>query len=181
MRRTTDDRTRDGALPAAVIATALVAFMAYVSFQGSSHAVEFAVTASDVAVVSADDQRVNRQWRRRDASSRVMLVDVAWQASESITAGSYAVMVTAPDGWRHLGCRPECEWTDGQGLSEFRRQLPRSPYRLGAAFAAEETGHVRVAFGSPRGATQPPAFVPVAWLVQTNGDDVLGAEQVPLS
>ncbi len=172
---------REGVLPATVVATALVAFVAYISFQGSSHAVEFAVTSSDVAVVPADAARLDPQWRQRAGTGRVMLVEVSWHASESIAAGSYAVMVATPPRWRHLGCRPECEWTDGQGLSELGDQLPRTPYRLAATFEAEETGAARVAFGSTlEAAGMPRGYLPVGWLVQTNGDDVLGVEQIPL-
>ena len=174
------ERVRDGVLPATVVATALAAFVAYISFQGSSHAVEFAVTSADASVARADAGRLPRQWQQR-VGGRVMVVDVSWHASESIASGSYAVMVTTPAGWRHLGCRPECEWTDGQGLSELRDQLPRTPYRLAATFEAEETGAVRVAYRSPGAvAGMPPRFAPVGWLAQTNGDDVLGVEQIPL-
>jgi hypothetical protein len=173
-------RVRDGVLPAIVVATALAAFVAYISFQGSSHAVEFAVTSSDVSVAPADARRLPRQWRQ-PAGRRVMVVEVSWHASESIASGSYAVMVATPAGWRHLGCRPECDWTDGQGLSELGDQLPRTPYPLAATFEAEETGAARVAYRSTGAVTgMPPRFAPVGWLVQTNGDDVLGVEQIPL-
>jgi hypothetical protein len=172
---------REGVLPAAVIALAVIAFVGYLSFQGSTHAVEFAVTSSEASIVSSQAPPVGPQWQRRARSGRVMLVEVSWQASESISAGSYAVVVTTPHRWRHLGCRPECEWTAGEGLREYGRQLARRPYRLAATFEAEETGRVRVAFRSPRGSSEVPAgFAPVGWLVQTNGDDVLGAEQIPL-
>lgn len=174
--------TREGAFPAAVIAAAVIAFVAYLSFQGASHAVDFAVTSSDVSVMPADDERLGPQWQRAARSSRVMVVDVAWQAGDSIPAGSYAVMVTTPPGWRHLGCRPECEWSDDEGLREFGRRLPRTPYPLAATFEAEELGSVRVAFRSPRGVDgTADGLTPSAWLVQTNGDDVLGAESIPLS
>jgi hypothetical protein len=173
---------RDGMFPAAVITTAVVAFVAYLSFQGASHAVDYAVTSAQVAFVGPDDPRLTARWQERAGSSTVMAVDVTWTAGESIAAGSYAVMVTTPKGWRHLGCRPACHWTAGQGLHEFARRVPRAPYPLAATFEAEEAGHVRVAFRSPRGVTQPPpAFAPTAWLVQTNGDDVLGARPVPLT
>jgi hypothetical protein len=179
---------RDGALPAVVIALAVIAYMGYLSFQGASHAVTFAVTGSDVAVVPAQGPAVPQRWQRRAGSGQVLLVDVSWTANEAIGAGSYAVMVTTPAGWRHLGCRPECEWSGGEGLREFGRQLPQQPYPLAATFEAEETGVVRVAFRSPRGSSGtggagsvPSDYVPIAWLVQTNGDDVLGAEQVPLT
>ena len=40
---------------------------------------------------------------------------------------------------------------------------------------------MRVAFRSPPGTTGVPAdYAPVGWLVQTNGDDVLGVAQIPL-
>jgi hypothetical protein len=173
---------RDGMLPAAVITATVIAFVAYLSFQGSAHAVDFAVTSSDVVVVPADDPQLPQQWQQRAQSSAVMAVDVSWQAGESIAAGSYAVMVTTPPGWRHLGCRPVCEWTVEEGLQQFARRVPREPYRLAATFEAEEAGEVRVAFRSPRGATRvDPGFAPTAWLVQTNGDDVLGARPVPLT
>ncbi|HWL97124.1 MAG TPA: hypothetical protein VNP20_07240 [Nocardioidaceae bacterium] len=173
---------RDGMLPAAVITAAVIAFVAYLSFQGSAHAVDFAVTSSEVAVVPADDPQLPQQWQQRAQSSAVMAVDVSWQAGESIAAGSYAVMVTTPQGWRHLGCRPVCEWTSEEGLQQFARRVPRTPYPLAATFEAEEAGDVRVAFRSPRGATRvDPGFAPTAWLVQTNGDDVLGARPVPLT
>jgi hypothetical protein len=175
------EKMRDGVLPAAVVAAAVIAFVAYVSFQGASHAVEFAVTSSDVSLISADSSATARPWRARGGSGDVMVVQVTWQASESIGSGSYAVMVATPRGWRHLGCRPECEWTDAEGLSEFGDELVRRPYPLAATFEAEEAGHVRVAFRSPPGVSGVPhGFVPVGWLVQTNGDDVLGAEQIPL-
>ncbi len=172
---------RDGALPAAVIAVAVIAFVAYLSFQGSSHAVAFAVTSSEVTVLSADGPTLRDRWQRRARPGQVMLVDVSWTADDSIGAGSYAVMVTTPPGWRHLGCRPACEWSASEGLAEFAGRLPRPPYRLAATFEAEETGDVRVAFRSPPGSHVTPAdYVPIAWLVQTDGDDVLGAEQIPL-
>jgi hypothetical protein len=170
---------REGVLPASVVAGALVAFVAYISFQGSSHAVEYAVTSSDVAIVPASAPDIGRQWQARAAPGQVMVVEVDWHASESIASGSYAVMVAPPQGWRQLGCRPECEWTDDQGLSELGNQLPRTPYPLAATFEAEESGAVRVAFRS-EGRGVPRGYVPVGWLVQTNGDDVLGVEQIPL-
>jgi hypothetical protein len=177
----TVERMRDGVLPATVVVTALAAFVGYISFQGSSHAVEFAVTSSDMSVLPADAARLDQQWRQPGGQPQVMVVEVSWHASESIAAGSYAVMVATPPRWRHLGCRPECEWTDGQGLSELGDQLPRTPYPLAATFEAEETGAVRVAYRSPRAVTGAPrGFAPVGWLVQTNGDDVLGVEQIPL-
>jgi hypothetical protein len=167
---------RDGVLPAAVVAVAVIAFMAYIAFQGSP-AVQFAVTGSNLAVVPADATRLARPGR-----GQVMLVDVSWQAGDSVGAGSYAVVVDAPRGWRHAGCRPECEWIDGEGLRAFGRRLDRRPYRLAAAFEAEQSGAVRVAFRSPRTVSGlPTGFLPTAWLVQMSGSDVLGAEQVPLS
>jgi hypothetical protein len=90
-------------------------------------------------------------------------------------------MVAPPPGWRRAGCLPECEWTDAEGLSEFRRRLAHKPYPLAATFEAEQNGAVRVAFTSPPGSSAIPAgYAPVGWLVQTNGDDVLGAAQIPL-
>jgi hypothetical protein len=172
----------DGALPAAVIAAAVLAFVGYASMQGSSHAVDFAVTGSGSAVVPAGDPLVPPQWQQRAGPGPVLLVDVSWQAGESIGGGSYAVLVGPPGGWRHLGCRPECEWVTDEDLRRLGRHLPWAPYRLAATVDAEESGDLTVAFGSPRGARRPPAgFAPTAVLVQTNGDDVLGVEPVPLS
>jgi hypothetical protein len=171
---------RDGMMPAAVVAAAVVAFVAYLSFQGSSHAVDFAVTSSDYAVVPAEGQGLRQHWQRR-AGGDVLVVDVSWAADEPIGAGLYAVLVTMPDGWRHLGCAPECEWSGDEGLREFGERLPRPPYRLAATYEAEELGHARLAFYSPPRASAPSEFVPTALLVQTNGDDVLGAEPIPLS
>jgi hypothetical protein len=178
----TDEQVPDGAVPAAVIAAAVIAFVAYLSFQGSSHAVDYAVTTSGVSVAAADAPVVQAQWPRRAGPGQVLVLHVGWAAGEEIGPGSYAVLATVPPGWRHLGCVPECEWTNAEGVAEFARRLPRTPYRLAAAFEAEETGNVRVAFGSsPGGEEVTGDFVPTAWLVQTNGDDVLGAEQIPLS
>jgi hypothetical protein len=172
---------RDGMLPAAVIAAAVVTFVAYLSFQGSSHAVDFAVTSSDLSLVPAADPAVHESWQRRAQGRHVMLVDVSWAADEAIGAGSYSVLVTTPGGWRHLGCRPECEWSDDEELREFADRLPRPPYRLAATYEAEEVGRARLGFRSPGSAPAPSDFVPTALLVQTNGDDVLGAEPIPLS
>lgn len=180
MRR--PDLMREGTLPAAVIAAAVIAFVAYLSFQGSSHAVDYAVTSSRVAVVGATDDLLLDRWRRRlPDGGQAVVVDVAWQAGENLGAGSYAVLTTVPPGWRRLGCVPECQWSSEEGLRQFGRRLPRRPFPLAATFDADETGHVRVAFRPPRGSrpTAPPGFAPVAWLVQTNGDDVLGSQQVP--
>jgi hypothetical protein len=170
---------RDGALPAAVVAAAVIAFVAYISFQGASHAVDYAVTSSAASVLPADSARLPAGWRRDDAE--VMVVEVSWHAGEDIASGSYAVLVAPPAGWRRAGCVPECEWTDAQGLSELRQRLARKPYPLAATFEAEQSGAVRVAFRSPPGTTAVPAdYAPVGWLVQTNGDDVLGVAQIPL-
>lgn len=177
---------RDGVVPAAVVATAVIAFVAYLSFQGATRAVDYAVVSADSAVVPVDARRVPPAWAAGTGGRQVLTVDVAWAAEDSIPAGAYAVFVTTPQGWRHLGCRPECEWSDDEGLREFARRLPRRPYPLAAVFEAEESGRVRVGFGVPPGAVHPPeadvaaSFVPAAWLVQTNGDDILGAKQVPL-
>lgn len=173
---------RDGALPAAVIAAAVIAFVGYVSFQGASHSVDFAVTGSDLAVVPATDALLPPPWQERARDSTVMVIDVSWQAGEAISAGSYAVMVNTPPGWQPLGCRPVCEWSDDEGLREFAHRLPRRPNPVAATFEAEETGAVQVAFRSPGDEAAPAdAPAPAAWLVQTNGDDVLGAERIPLS
>ena len=172
---------RDGTLPAAVVAAAVIAFVVHLSFQGSSHAVDFAVTSSELTWTSAGDGSVRESWQRRARGGHIMLVDVAWAADEPIGAGSYAVLVTAPAGWRHLGCLPECEWSDDEGLREFGQRLPRPPYRLAATYQAEEAGSARLAFRSPPHVPGPSDFVPTALLVQTNGDDVLGAEPIPLS
>jgi hypothetical protein len=170
---------RDGVLPAAVVAAAVIAFVAYISFQGASHAVDYAVTSSDASVLPAGSSQLPVQWRH--GVGQVMVVDVSWHAGEAIASGSYAVMVAPPPGWRRVGCLPECEWTDAEGLSEFSDRLARRPYPLAAAFEAEENGAVEVAFRSPSGTTGVPAgYAPVGWLVQTNGDDVLGAAQIPL-
>jgi hypothetical protein len=170
-------------VPAAVVAAAVIAFVAYLSFQGASHAVEFAVTASDVTVRPATEGRDPRSsWPRRARLGQTLVLRVGWTAGEAIGAGSYAVVVSLPSGWRHVGCLPECEWTDGEGVAEFARQLPRPTYPLAAAFEAEESGTVRVAYAATRsGERLSGDFVPTAWLVQTNGDDVLGAEPIPLS
>jgi hypothetical protein len=48
---------REGALPAAVVAAAVIAFVAYISFQGASHAVDYAVTSSDASLLAADSAR----------------------------------------------------------------------------------------------------------------------------
>jgi hypothetical protein len=172
---------RDGMLPAAVVAATVITFVGYLSFQGASHAVDFAVTSSDLSIVPAADHGVQESWQRRAAGGQVMLVDVTWAADEAISAGSYAVMVKIPHGWRHLGCRPECEWSDDEELREFAGHLPRAPYRLAATYEAEEVGRARLAFHSSTRAPAPSEFVPTALLVQTNGDDVLGAEPIPLS
>ncbi len=51
----------------------------------------------------------------------------------------------------------------------------------GASVEAEQRGSVRVAFRSPPDASAvPTGYAPVGWLVQTNGDDVLGVAQIPL-
>lgn len=172
---------RDGVLPAAVVAVTVITFVAYLSFQGASHAVDFAVTSSNMSLVRAGDPVVHEPWQRRAQGSQVMLVDVTWAADEAIGAGSYAVMVSTPSGWKHVGCLPECEWSGDEGLREFGDQLPRPPYRLAATYEAEEVGRAQLAFRSPPGAPAPTDFVPTALLVQTNGDDVLGAEPIPLS
>jgi hypothetical protein len=170
---------RDGALPAAVVAAAVSAFVAYISFQGASHAVDYAVTSSAASVMPAESTRLPSPWRHGDG--QVMVVEVSWHAGEAIAAGSYAVMVATPPGWHRAGCLPECEWTDAEGLSELRERLVREPYPLAAAFEADESGAVRIAFRSPPGATAiPGGYAPVGWLVQTNGDDVLGVAQIPL-
>jgi hypothetical protein len=177
-----DEQMHDGALPAAVIAAAVIAFVGYASQQGSSHAVDFAVTGSGAVAVPASDLRVPPGWQRRAAPGSVLLVDVSWQAGESIGGGTYAVLVAAPDRWTHLGCRPECDWVTDEDLRRLGNHLPWTPYRLAAAVEAEESGDVTVAFRSPRGVARMPAgFAPTAVLVQTNGDDVLGVEPVPLS
>ncbi|MGH3356123.1 MAG: hypothetical protein ACRDOJ_09505 [Nocardioidaceae bacterium] len=173
---------REGTVPALIIAAAVIAFVAYVSFEGSSHAVDFAVTGSDASIVGADDPTVGPGWRQPAQPGPVMLVGIAWQAEESIPGGSYTALVTTPPGWRHLGCRPECEWVAEDELTKFARSLPRSTYRLGASFDAEESGNVTLGFRPPRGTrTAPRTFVPTAWLVQTNGDDILGIDQIPLT
>jgi hypothetical protein len=175
----TVEHMRDGALPAAVVAAAVIAFVAYISFQGASHAVDYAVTSSGASVLATDSPRVPSGWGH--SGGHVLVVQVSWHAGEDIAAGSYAVMVAPPTGWRRAGCLPECEWTDAEGLSEFRRRLAGRPYPLAATFEAEENGAVRVAFSSPPGSPGVPAgYAPVGWLVQTNGDDVLGAAQIPL-
>lgn len=171
---------QDGALPAAIIAAAVIAFVAYVSFQGSSHAVDFAVTDSDVEVVPGGSPRLPGGWQRRAGSGHVMLLDVSWQAGDSIPAGSYAVLVSAPPGWLHLGCRPACEWVVDEGLRQFGRRLPRPPYPLAATFDAEQFGHATVAYRLPPAQEPPEELSVAAWLLQTSGDDVLGAEQITL-
>jgi hypothetical protein len=160
----------------------VIAFVGYASLQGSSHAVDFAVTGSGDAVVPAGDPLVPPAWQRRAGPGPVMLVDVSWQAGESIGGGGYAVLVTTPEGWTHLGCRPACDWITDEDLRRLGRRLPRAPYRLAPAVDAEESGDLTVAFRSPPGISGPsPGFTPTAVLVQTNGDDVLGVEPVPLS
>ena len=125
---------RAGALPAAVVAAAVIAFVAYISFRGASHAVDYAVTSSAASVVPADSRQLPAGWRHADG--QVMVVEVSWHAGDHIAAGSYAVMVAPPRGWRRGGCVPECEWTDAQGLSSAvpcgsrsgpRRTRPPSP------------------------------------------------------
>jgi hypothetical protein len=173
---------REGTVPAIVIGAAMVGFILYVTFQGSTHAVDYAVTGSDVVVVDADSARVPPRWQRRAQPGLVMRVDVAWQASDSLAGGSYALVVTTPPDWRHLGCRPECEWSAEEGLRRFAQTLPRATYPLAATVDAEETGRLRLGFRSPHGVRDlPTGFVPAAWLVQISGDDVLGIEQVPLT
>ena len=170
---------RDGALPAAVVAGAVIAFVAYISFQGASHAVDYAVTSSAATVLPPDSRRLPADWRH--GPGQVMVVEVSWQAGEDIASGSYAVMFAPPEGWQRAGCVPECEWTDAQGLSELRQRLVRKPYPLAATFEAEQSGAVRVAFRSPKETpTVPAGYAPIGWLVQTNGDDVLGVAQIPL-
>ncbi|MGH3366401.1 MAG: hypothetical protein ACRDOY_04295 [Nocardioidaceae bacterium] len=175
-------RIRTDTIPAAVIAAAVVAFVAYSSLEGSSRAVDFAVTGAQARIVPADSSRVPARWEHRAPSARMLLVNVSWAAVDDIGGGSYVVLVTTPRGWVHLGCRPECEWSDDEPVRNYARSLPLATYRLGAAFSAEQTGRVRLGFRLPRGAPHAGrSFVPTAWLVQTDGDDVLGAEQIPLS
>ncbi|HET7327835.1 MAG TPA: hypothetical protein VFJ14_11195 [Nocardioidaceae bacterium] len=162
-----------------LVTLAVFGFVAYMWFQGRAHTVEFAVTRGEVAFVQASEPRVPEPLRARAPTDRMLLVDASWEAAEAIEGGSYYVLVAAPPGWKHYACEPECDWGTTQDLRKYADALPLRTARLGAQFDADESGRVRVAFVPGDGAgTRDPTFQPAAWLVQTDGDNVLHAKLI---
>lgn len=175
---------REGVLPAVVMATAVIGFSGYFWLQGGSHVVDFAVVRSSVEVVDAAARVVPGPIRREVRRDEVLLVDVAWAAAEPVNGGAYFVLVAAPHRWRPAGCLPECDWRTTSDVQRFAASLPRSTFRQAAVFDADAQARVAVAFQPARGlastAQAPPSFEPAAWLLQTDGDNVLGAAPIPV-
>lgn len=166
-------RGRDLAVPS-FVTLAVVAFVGYFWFQGRSHTVEYAVTRGEIAIVPTSSPRVPPSLREDAPADRMLLVEAAWQAAESIDGGSYYVLVSVPPGWRNYACEPECEWGTTPDLKRYAEALPVDTFRLAARFDADEMGRVTVAFVPRRpGVERDPATEPSAWLVQTDGDNVL--------
>lgn len=171
-------RGRELAVPSFVTLT-VVGFVGYLWFQGRSHTVEYAVTRGDIAIVSTSDARVPPSLREDAPRDRMLLVEAAWQAAESIEGGSYYVLVAAPRGWRSHACEPECDWATTPDLTRYAQALPLDTYRVAARFDADEMGRVTVAFVPGRtGTERDPQTEPAAWLVQTDGDNVLQAKLI---
>ncbi|MPZ96143.1 MAG: hypothetical protein GEU96_14835 [Propionibacteriales bacterium] len=171
-------RWRDLALPV-VVAVAVLGLAAYFWFQGRSKAVPFVVTDSSVAFVSAADRRVPEPLREDLPSERLMLLTVGWAAAEKISGGDYYVLVTVPSGWTGYACVPDCKWGTNDDVQRFAKALPRTPYPEGAIFPADEAGQVTVTFVPPEGDEgYRGQFQPAAWLVQTDGGNVLGTQRI---
>lgn len=172
------ERGRDLAVPS-FVTLAVIGFVGYLWFQGRAHTVEFAVTRGDVAFVETSDLRVPESLSSQAPSDQMLLVEASWEAAESIEGGSYYVLVAAPPGWRNLACEPECDWGTTADLERYAGALPVETFRLAAQFDADELGRVQVAFVPGNGSAERDRSVePAAWLVQTDGDNVLQAELI---
>jgi len=171
-------RGRDLA-PPLVVAAVVIAFVGYLWFQGRAHTVEYVVTSGRVAYVEASSPTVPDSLREDAPADQMLMVDVTWEAEDAIAGGSYYVLVSTPPGWENYACEPECEWASTPDLERYAKELPLSTYPVGAKFAAEESGRVRVAFVPTSVDTEgQPAFQPAAWLVQTDGANVLKARLI---
>ena len=171
-------RGRDLAVPS-FVTLAVMGFVAYMWFQGRAHMVDFAVTRGEATFVEASDPRLPQSIRADTPDRPMLLVDASWEATEPIEGGSYYVLVAAPPGWRNYACEPGCDWATTPDLKRYAGALPKATFRLGAKFDADELGRVRVAFVSRARKAEPAAtFRPVAWLVQTDGDNVLQAKLI---
>lgn len=171
-------RGRDLGLPV-LVSLAVIAFVGYLWFQGRAQTSEFVVTSAHLGFMAADDARLASSLRENAPAERLMVVDVSWQAEDAIDGGSYYVLVAAPNDWTNYACEPSCDWGTTPDLQSFASALPRATFAEGAQFDAEETGHVQVAFAPLSSASEvDPEFEPAAWLVQTDGQNVLEARRV---
>lgn len=171
-------RGRDLGLPL-LVAVAVTLFVGYLWFQGRAQTSEFAVTSAHLGFMSADDARLAESLRENAPAEQLMVVDVSWEAADAIDGGSYYVLVAAPNDWTNYACDPSCDWSSTPDLQQFAGALPRATFPEGAQFDAEETGHVQVAFAPLSSASEvDPEFEPAAWLVQTDGANVLEARRI---
>jgi hypothetical protein len=171
-------RGRDWWLPL-IVATAVVAYVGYLWFQGRDHSVQFAITGSDIRFVDVDDPSISDQLREESPSPRLMLVEVSWEAAEAIESGAYYVLASPPVGWSNYACEPECDWGSSADVAQFADALKRRTFAEGAKFDADEAGSVQVTFVPPPLVTEEPeSFEPAAWLVQTDGENVLGGKRI---
>jgi hypothetical protein len=175
---------REGVLPAVLVAAAVIGVSGYFWWEGGAHVVDFAIVSASIDVTSKGDRQVPPAVREVARDDEVMLVDVSWAAADSVKGGAYFVLVTAPRGWRPLACVPECEWRTTSGVEAFADQLPRRTFPTAAVFSAAQEARVTVAFAPPRRAAEgvgdvAAGFESAAWLVQTDGDNVLDAQQIP--
>lgn len=161
------------------VTLAVIGFVGYLTFQGRAQTVPFAVTRGEVEFVETSDPRLPETLSAEAPSDQLLLVEASWEAADSIMGGSYFVLVAAPPGWRNHACEPECDWATTPDLEQYASALPVATFRLGAKFDAEESGQVMVALvPGDRNALRDPAVDPAAWLVQTDGDNVLQAKLI---
>ncbi len=171
-------RLREVALPGLVAAMVLL-YVGYMWVAGRSHTVDFAVVHGSFQFVSAQDARVPDSLRDDAPSDDLLLVNVHWKAADEIAGGAYYVVVAAPTYWLPYACEPQCDWGTTEDVTKFAHSLPRLTFPEGAIFPADEEGQVVVAFAATPGHDNAKKdFNPAAWLVQTDGTNVLGSQRI---